>query len=253
MISSLFSKRILTNLSRLLVVLFFLVVWEFAAKNWVDPMFISPPSKVFGNLGNLLARPGFVPALKSLILELVIAFVISVAIGLSLGLLIGLRRTTHTLAMPIVLLLYGTPQITILPIVMLVAGVGFASKVVFGVTHGFFPVLLTVCSSLQGVKPIYHRAALTMGASPWLKFRYILLPFMLPSLISSLKLAMVASMLGVLLAELFASTQGIGFFTHQFTETFDATSLFGLVSLAVVIAVGFNSILSMIELRFLKR
>jgi NitT/TauT family transport system permease protein len=241
------------NLSRLLTIMLFIGLWELAARNWIDPMFISPPSKVFGNLNSLLSRPGFAVAFQALIEELLISFSLSVMIGLGLGLSIGLNKTTLKLTLPIVLLLYGTPQITILPIVMLLAGVGFASKVVFGVTHGFFPVLLTVCSSLQGVKPIYHRAALSMGASPWNKFRYILLPCIMPALISSLKLAMVASLLGVLLAELFASTQGIGFFTHQFTETFDATSLFGLVSLAVLVAVGFNALLSFLESSFVKR
>ncbi len=240
-------------LVRLVFVASLLLLWECAARFWVDPMFLSPPSRVFGHLDVLLARPGVLEAYGELLAELLIAFVVSVALALLLGLAVGLVKSTRERMMPIVLLLYGTPQITILPIVMLAAGVGFGSKVIFGITHGVFPVLLSVSSSLQKVRPIYHVSARAFGATPWQKFRYILLPCMLPSFFSSLRLSMIACLLGVLLAELFASTKGIGFFTRQFTDTFDSTSLFGLISVAVVLAITLNASLAWMQARWAKR
>ena len=241
------------HLVRLLLMGSLFLLWECAARFWVDPMFLSPPSRVFGQMDKLLARPGVLEAYVDLLAELLIAFVVSVVLGLMLGLAVGLAKRTRERMMPIVLLLYGTPQITILPIVMLAAGVGFSSKVIFGITHGVFPVLLSVASSLQKVSPIYHVSARAMGATPWQKFRYILLPVLLPSFFSSLRLSMIACLLGVLLAELFASTKGIGFFTRQFTDTFDPTSLFGLISVAVVLAIGLNASLAWIESRWVTR
>jgi ABC-type nitrate/sulfonate/bicarbonate transport system permease component len=76
---------------------------------------------------------------------------------------------------------------------------------------------------------------------------------MLPSFFSSLRLSMIACLLGVLLAELFASTQGIGFFTRQFTDTFDPTSLFGLISVAVVLAIALNASLAWMQSRWVTR
>ena len=76
---------------------------------------------------------------------------------------------------------------------------------------------------------------------------------MLPSFFSSLRLSMIACLLGVLLAELFASTKGIGFFTRQFTDTFDSTSLFGLISVAVVLAITLNASLAWMQARWAKR
>ena len=67
------------------------------------------------------------------------AFVIAVAIGMTIGLMIGLSGFARRSFMPIVLLAYGTPQITILPLFILYFGIGPPSKIAFGVTHGIFP------------------------------------------------------------------------------------------------------------------
>src|ERR1700685_2696630 len=88
------------------------------------------------------ARRGLPAALRLTFFELSIAFVISIAIGLSVGLAVGLNRFAHRSLMPIILLLYGTPQITILPLFILYFGIGPASKIAFGVSHGIFPFIM---------------------------------------------------------------------------------------------------------------
>jgi len=227
--------------------LLILVLWELSARFWVDPMFLSPASKVISSLPALLTKPGLLNALALLLMELIMAFVGSVLMGTALGLMVGMRSSSRKQFLPIVLLLYGTPQITILPIIMLLVGVGVGAKVTFGITHGMFPVILTICSSLQNINPIYLRTGLSLGASKWHTFRYILLPAILPNFFNAIRLSLVASLLGVLLAELFASANGIGFFTRQFTESFDPTSLFGLILVVVFIAVSANTLLSALQ------
>jgi len=240
-------KNLQLVLIRLSFLLLFLGIWELSARFWVDPMFLSPASKVIASLPKLLAKPGLLNALAILMMELALAFLGSVLIGTALGLLVGLRTHTRKQFLPIVLLLYGTPQITILPIIMLLVGVGVGAKVTFGITHGMFPVILTICSSLQNINPIYLKTGLSLGASKWHTFRYILLPAILPNFFNAIRLALVASLLGVLLAELFASSSGIGFFTRQFTESFDPTSLFGLILVVVFISVSANTVLTALQ------
>ncbi len=242
-------RRWSITFARLAVILSLFVAWEIAARYFVDPMFLSPPSKVIGSLGKLFARPGLTNALLLLLGELLISFVCSILIGLPIAVAISASKVTRRNMLPIVLLLYGTPQITILPIVMLLAGVGTASKITFGITHGVFPVILTVVASLRDLKDIHKQSAYSMGANSWQRFRYVLLPHMLPALLTSLRLAMIASLLGVLLAELYSSSSGVGFFTRQFTDTFDSTSLFGLVLVTAAIAIFFNELLHGLQSR----
>src|SRR6202007_528197 len=120
--------------------------------------------------------------------------------------------------------------ITILPLFILYFGIGAASKIAFGVTHGVFPVVMTVVAGVQNLKPILLVSARSMGASRWHIFRYVIFPHMVPSFFAGMRLGMSGVLLGVLLAELYVSTAGIGYFTTQFTQSFDPTKLFGLIA-----------------------
>src|SRR5262249_3063122 len=101
------------GLVRLGVIALLFVLWEIAAGGWVDPMFLSPPSRVFGSIRAVFDTRGVPAALWITLQELAIAFVLSVAIGLVVGLAVGLSSFSRASVMPIILLLYGTPQITI--------------------------------------------------------------------------------------------------------------------------------------------
>ena len=109
--------------------------------------------------------------------------------------------------MPIILLLYGTPQVTILPLFILYFGIGPASKIAFGVSHGIFPIIVTIVAGVQNIKPILMTAARSMGASRWQIFRWVIFPHMIPSFFAGMRLGMTGVLLGVLLAELYVSTR----------------------------------------------
>lgn len=235
--------------TRIAIIIALFAIWEIAARFLVDAAFISPPSVVFLSFGKLFAHPGVGHALLLLLGELWLAFAVAIVVGLVIALLVSSTEFSRRSFMPIILLLYATPQITVLPILILLTGVGPASKIVFGVTHGMFPVIITVSASLRNVSPVLKASALSMGASRWHSFRYMSLPHMLPSFFTSMRLAMVATLLGVLLAELYASSQGIGFFTRQFTDSFDPTSLFGLVAMVALMAIIINEMLRGAERR----
>jgi ABC-type nitrate/sulfonate/bicarbonate transport system permease component len=238
------------GLARLGVIIVLFIIWEVAARWYVDKMFLSPPSRVFTLIQNVFQHPGVLNALRVTFFELAVAFVLSVIIGLVVGLAVGLHRFSHRSFMPIILLLYGTPQITILPLFILYFGIGPASKIAFGVSHGMFPILVTVVAGVQNIKPILLVSAKSMGASRWQVFRWVIFPHMIPSFFAGMRLAMTGVLLGVLLAELYVSTAGIGYFTTLFTQNFDPTKLLGLIALLATMAIVLNEIVRRAEVRF---
>ena len=155
------------GVARLGVVLLLLLIWEIAARYFLDRDFISPPSVVLLSLDKLFATPGVPSALWLTLYEIAAAFALSVIIGAGIGLAVGLNRFAHQSFMPIVLLLYGIPQITILPIFVLVFGIGAASKIAFGVSHGMFPIMISVIAGVQKIEPVLFVSARSMGANRW--------------------------------------------------------------------------------------
>ncbi len=235
---------------RLGAVVVILLVWEIAARFFMDPMFISPPSRVFASLGRVLHTAGVPDALQLTFFELAVGFAIAVAIGLPLGLAIGLQPFARRSLMPIVLLVYGMPKITILPLFILFFGIGPESKIAFGVAHGVFPIIITIVAGVQNLKPILLVSARSMGASRWQMLRWVIFPHMIPSFFAGMRLGMSGVLLGVLLAELYVSTAGIGYFTTMFTENFQPTKLFGLIAMLAAMAIALNEMVRRAEHRF---
>ena len=237
-------------LARIGVIVALFAFWEIPARWWVDPMFLSPPSRVFTSLQAVFETRGVPAALRLTLFELAVAFALSVAIGLVIGLAVGLRPFARQSFMPIVVLLYGMPQITILPLFILYFGIGPASKIAFGVSHGMFPIILTVVAGVQNIKPILLVSARAMGASRWQLFRHVVFPHMIPSFFSGMRLGMTGVLLGVLLAELYVSTAGIGYFTTLFTQNFDPTRLLGLIAVLAAMAIVLNEVVRRAEVHF---
>jgi len=237
-------------LTRLIVIAALFALWEVAARFLVDPLFLSPPSQVIASLDKVFNTRGVPAALQLTLFELTVAFVLAVAIGLALGLAIGLQPLVRRSFFPIVLLLYGMPQVTILPLFILFFGIGAASKIAFGVTHGVFPVIVTVVAGVQNLKPILLTGARSMGASRWQIFRHVIFPHMVPSFFAGMRLAMSGVLLGVLLAELYVSIAGIGYFTTLFTQNFDPTKLLGLIGVLAAMAIVLNAVVRRAENHF---
>jgi ABC-type nitrate/sulfonate/bicarbonate transport system permease component len=236
--------------ARIGVVILLFILWEVAARWWVDPMFLSPPSRVLMSLQAVFDTRGVPAALRITFWELGVAFAMSVVIGLVVGLAVGLQPFAQKSFMPIILLLYGTPQVTILPLFILYFGIGPASKIAFGVSHGIFPIILTIVAGVQNIKPILLTSARSMGASRWQVLRHVIFPHMIPSFFAGMRLGMTGVLLGVLLAELYVSTAGIGYFTTLFTQNFDPTRLFGLIAVLAAMAIVLNEIVRRAEAHF---
>jgi ABC-type nitrate/sulfonate/bicarbonate transport system permease component len=238
------------GLARLLAIFALLALWELGARFYADPLFLCPPSEAIQALPHIFSDPKIVNAIRITILELAAAFSMSVVAGLIIGLAVGLNGFTKQAILPVVLMLYATPQATILPLFVLSFGIGPAAKIAFGFSHGIFPVIVTTVAGVQNMRPQLLRAAHSMGASRWQVFTSVIFPHMVPSFFTGMRLGMTAVLLGVLLAELYVSTAGIGFYTRLFAESFSPPDLFALIAVLAAIAVILNELCRMAERRF---
>jgi len=238
------------GLARLGVIILLLLIWEVGARLYADPLFLCPPSQAVLALGHIFSDPKIVNAIEVTIYEVVVAFAMSVSFGMTIGLIVGLQGFTKKAILPVILLLYAIPQATILPLFILSFGIGPAAKIAFGVSHGIFPVIVTTVAGVQNLRPSLLTAARSMGASRWQVFTSIVFPHMIPSFFTGMRLGMTLVLLGVLLAELYVSTAGIGFYTRLFAESFAPPDLFALISVLAAIAVTLNELCRTAERRF---
>ena len=239
------------RLVRLLLILGVVALWEIYARAFATSSLSAAPSEVLAQLWpKVLGEPRVLAAIGVTLIELIVAFLMSVVFGMLIGVLVGMTDLGRRSFYPIVLLLYGIPQAILLPLFVLVFGLGPASKIAFGFSHGVFPVIVNTIAGMRNVNPLLMRGAAAMGATPFEQLRYVMFPHMVTAVFTGLRLAMTMTLLGVLLAELFVSQGGIGFFTLLYAETFNPAALIALILTLALLAIILNEVVRMVEARF---
>jgi NitT/TauT family transport system permease protein len=237
--------------ARILILAALLFVWELWLRLSGDTIVIAPPSAIVGALFTDVLPDGEIRgAILLALTEVVAAYALAISGGLVIGIAVGSTDFSRQSLYPIILLLYAIPQAVLLPLFTLGFGIGPAAKIAFGFSHGVFPVIVNVVAGMRNVSPHYLRAAQSMGASRADIFRHVTFPHMVGSFFTGLRLAMTMTLLGVILAELYVSTSGVGYFTKLFAETFDPSPLFALIGALALMAIGLNELVRVIERRF---
>jgi ABC-type nitrate/sulfonate/bicarbonate transport system permease component len=228
-----------------------LALWEILARLSGNPELIAAPSAILRALFTaILPDDQIRSAIVLTLFEIVCAYALAVAVGLAIGIGIGATSLTRRSLFPIVLLLYAIPQVVLLPLFTLGFGIGPAAKIAFGFSHGVFPVIVNVVAGMRDVNPLYLRAAHSMGARRGDILRDVIFHHMVTSFFTGLRLAMTMTLLGVILAELYVSTGGVGYFTKLFAESFDPAPLFALIGILAIMAIALNETVRAAERRF---
>src|SRR6185436_19074116 len=132
--------------------------------------------------------------------------------GIAIGLLLGLSRPFRRVLGPIFSALYPVPKIAILPLILLIFGVGDASKFVVIAIGVFFLMLYNTMSGVMQTPQIYLDVARNAGATRVQTFTRIAFPAALPSIFTGLKLAAGSSYIIIAAAEFLGARSGVGFF-----------------------------------------
>lgn len=235
---------------RMALIAAILIFLEVYGRLFADPTLFVPPTRIVQSFfTDILGDARIIRALWLCIVQIAVAYALSIVVGVTIGLLVGATSFSRSTFFPVVLVLYVIPQVSFLPLVILMFGLGPAAKIAFGFSHAVFPIIINVVSGMRTVRELHLNAAKSMGAGRMDTIRHVVLPHMVPSLFTGLRLGMTLNLLGVILAELYVSNSGVGFFTRLFAEDFNPGPLFALIGSLAVIAIAFNELVRIAERR----
>ena len=166
-----------------------------------------------------------------------------------LGVALGLNRFAGDVADPLLGTIYSIPKITLYPIILLVFGLSPAAKIAFGVIHGIFPVAICTMNAVRNVAPVHRRTAMALRLSPLATVATVLAPAAIPEILSGIRIGVAVTLLGVLIAELFASSSGIGYALIRATDIHDVVDICALTLLLFLFAVAVNGFFHVTERR----
>jgi len=224
--------------------------WELAARlAVVDADLLPPPSEVAAILWRFLHDPRFVADLGLTAGEVAVAFLIAAPLAISTGFLLGERLHLAETFNPVVHFILAVPQSIFLPVFILAFGIGFVEKVLFGVTHAFFVILVNSFAAVRSIPRPLVAAARVFGATRAQIYTRIYLPAMLPLILTGLRLGMILCITGVLLAEMYASRRGIGRLIFTWGEGYQVPELIAGILLVAVLTIAVNETMRLAELR----
>jgi NitT/TauT family transport system permease protein len=213
--------------------------WEFGDRvGAIDPSVLPAPSAVATALRSLLRSSAFLADAWDTIVRVVAAFVIGAPIALATGFLMGENVGVGRSLSPIFNLVLAVPQSIFLPIFVLVLGLGFTEKLIFGITHVFFVVAINAMAAVREVPHGQIVLARSFGAGKLRIYRSIYLPSMAPQIVTGLRLGVIFDIIGILLAEMYASQSGLGVLLLRWGESYDVDKLMAatvLISIATIL------------------
>lgn len=144
--------------------------------------------------------------------RVVLAIAISIAIAAPLGLILGTNARLYTLSAPIIYLSYPIPKIVALPVILLLLGLGDASKVTMIALILFFQILILVRDEVRTVRPELVLSVRSLGANRLQLLRFVFMPASLPGLFTALRVSTGVSIAVLFFVESFGTRQGLGYY-----------------------------------------
>lgn len=235
--------RLISLLSPLLL----LGSWEFAAHvQWIDVRFFPAPSVIALKGWQLTASGELWGHVWTSLQRLFWGFLVGGIPALLLGIAMGLYRPIKAAINPLINATYPIPKSAILPLILLIFGLGEASKIVMVALGVFYPVVINTIAGVQQIPKIYLDVGQNFRASRWDVFRTIAFPGALPSIVAGVKLGVGMGLILIVIAEMIGAESGLGYMIWNAWQILTVETMY--VGLVVVALLGFAFTLMLDEL-----
>lgn len=225
-------EQLVSLVSPLLLV----VLWEvFVRLGILDSRFFPAPSSIVGTLTDLISSGELFRHVGASLKRVLLGFLVGGIPALALGLIMGLSRWARAALNPIISATYPLPKSAILPLVMLIFGLGDASKVALVGIGVFYLVLINTMAGVLNIPSIFLDVGRNFGASRLQVFRTIALPGALPLIFAGLRLGLGIGLILIVIAEIVGARSGIGYMIWQAWTIFQVERMYvGLVVIAIL-------------------
>lgn len=245
-------KRWIFFCQAVIFILFF-VLWELASRqSWIDPLIFSSPSKVWNLLikklqdGSLLVETGYT------LFETVAGFILGTLVGTLLAAILWWSPFLSKVLDPYLVVLNSMPKVALGPILIVVIGPNVGSIIVMGMIISVIITAIVVYTSFKEVDPNYLKVLETFGATKRQKFTEAVLPASFPTIISTLKVNVGLSWVGVIVGEFLVSSRGLGYLIIYGFQVFNFTLVLMALLVIAIFATLMYQLVEYLEKRLIK-
>lgn len=225
---------------QLIIFLIFFSGWELASqKQWIDPLIFSAPSKVWALLITKIQDGTLFIDLSFTLTETILGFILGTILGTLLAAILWWSPMLSKILDPYLVILNSMPKVALGPILIVALGPSFTSIVAMGAIISIIITTIVVYTAFKEVDPNYIKVLQTFGAKRMQIFKEAILPASFPVIISTLKVNVGLSWVGVIVGEFLVSSKGLGYMIIYGFQVFNFT----LVMLSLLVIAVFATIM----------
>jgi NitT/TauT family transport system permease protein len=224
-------------------------LWEIVGRN-SNAAFMVPFSETLVRLGQLIENGQLAAQLRDSAILFVTGFALALIVGMPLGLLLARIRLLRIGVEPYIMILYATPMVALIPFILSLMGFGFAPKVLVVFLFAVFPILYNTVEGARSIKPELIEVARSFRSTEWSLWCEVMLPYTLPYTMTGVRQAIGRGLVGMIAAEFFLGSTGLGQMIMAASQNFDTAGVFAAILVIALIGVGLMRLGLMIEQHF---
>lgn len=234
----------------LVVWVILLAVWEVFVRSGLHTgLFLPAPSAILSSLGRMIADGTIGMHLALTVTRIVMGLLGGATVGLFLGLAMGMSKRLRRVLDPLVAALHPIPRLAFFPLLIVVFGVGEASKLAAVSLGAFFPMLLNTVAGVRGMNPVHLELGRSYGATRRQMFLHVLLPGSLPLMLTGLRLSSNVAFHATIGVEMVGSRTGIGSLLWLSWQTFSIDQLYATLTVIAALGIGLASLIRWVTVR----
>ncbi|MFC8384808.1 ABC transporter permease [Nocardia sp. NPDC056952] len=225
-------------------------VWELAPRfGLVDEVFLPPFSTVVQAFFELAGNGQLAEHTSASLTRSVTGFSFALVIAVPVGIAIAWYKPVSDFLNPVLELFRNTAALALLPVFVLILGIGETSKIALIGYATFFPILLNTITGVRTVDPLLVKSAVSLGFSPLRLFQKVILPAAIPSIFTGIRMAAAGSILVLIAAEMIGARAGLGYLITAAQQNFQIPQMYAGIVAISLIGLGFNFALVALERR----
>ncbi len=204
-------KKQVVVAGRIAVAVLLFIVWEvFTGIGWLDPYFWSSPSAILKTTIALAAKGTLIADIVYTAGATILGFLSGTLFGACLGLSFWWSKAYAGISEPYLIILNALPKLALAPVLVILFGIGFYSKVALSFLMTVIVTALSAFSGVKSVDPAMETLLYSLGANRWQVFSKVAVPWSMPWIISSLRINIALALAGAIVGEFIASNKGVG-------------------------------------------
>ena len=205
-----------------------------------NPLFISKPSLIAEGLVSLISSGSLLDDLRVSAVPFFYGFTAAVIVGVPIGIVMGWRIRVGYALDPLMTVFYASPLVALAPLVVVFFGVGVPAKALLIFALAVFPFIFNAYAGVRAVDRLLINVVRSLGGSEMDLYMKVIVPSVLPYIVAGARIAIGRALVGVLVGEFFAASEGIGFAIARYGDLFALDKMFACILVVMIIAVVFT-------------